>query len=92
MGWIRGDWQIAAWSLPYLKGMDKRYHRNPLSALSRWKIFDNIRRSLVPFAMILLLISGWTILHDSWFWTLAITVIQRQVFCNWRILPDQGSD
>lgn len=73
--WIRGDWQIAAWCLPYLKGMNKRYHRNPLSALARWKIFDNIRRSLVPFAMILLLISGWTILHDSWYWTLAITVI-----------------
>nr|WP_214460423.1 glucoamylase family protein [Flavihumibacter fluvii] len=73
--WIRGDWQIASWCLPVLKGMDHHYHKNPLSALSRWKIFDNIRRSIVPSAMIVLLILGWTVLHDAWFWTLAVTAI-----------------
>ena len=39
--------------------LDARRHRNPLSALSRWKIFDNLRRSLVPAALTLLLLLGW---------------------------------
>ena len=73
--WIRGDWQIAAWFLPFVPGGDKRWHRNPLSALSRWKIMDNIRRSLVSIAFTLFIIVGWTIEHFSSFWTLCITGI-----------------
>ncbi len=60
--WIRGDWQITAWLLPRLPGMDVRRVRNPLSGLSRWKIFDNLRRSLVPAALVLLLLLGWAVL------------------------------
>ncbi len=33
--------------------------RNPISALSRWKIFDNLRRSLVPVAILLVLLLSW---------------------------------
>ena len=44
--WIRGDWQIASWILPWVPGPAKRFERNPISALSKWKIFDNLRRSL----------------------------------------------
>ena len=44
--------------------------RNPLSALSQWKILDNLRRSLVPAALTLLLLLGWTVLPHAWFWTL----------------------
>ena len=57
--WMRGDWQIAAWLLPWVRGRSGRYVRNPISALSRWKIFDNLRRSLVPVAMLLLLLVSW---------------------------------
>ncbi|HEY3932464.1 MAG TPA: glucoamylase family protein, partial [Verrucomicrobiae bacterium] len=57
--WMRGDWQIAAWLLPRLPGQDVRRVQNPLSGLSRWKIFDNLRRSLVPFALVFLLLLGW---------------------------------
>ena len=46
--------------------------RNPLSRLSRWKIFDNLRRSLVPSALTLLLLLSWTLLPPAWLWTLAI--------------------
>jgi len=59
--WIRGDWQIAPWLLPRVpvgQVADART-ANPLSALSRCKIFDNIRRSLVPVALLLLLLIGW---------------------------------
>ena len=73
--WIRGDWQIASWLLRRVpgKGADSAVARqkNPLSALSQWKIFDNLRRSLVPAALTLLLLLGWTILSAAWFWTVA---------------------
>jgi hypothetical protein len=70
--WIRGDWQIARWLLPRVPGLDGRRRKNPLSGLSRWKIFDNLRRSLVPPAMTLLLLAGWTAAPPHAFWTLAV--------------------
>ena len=73
--WIRGDWQIATWILPFAPGGSGRLRRNPISLVSRWKIFDNLRRSLVPIALLLLFIFGWIISPVPWFWTLAITVI-----------------
>ena len=49
--WIRGDWQIIQWLWPQVGGSDGKRTANPLSLLSRWKIADNIRRSLVPIAL-----------------------------------------
>ena len=58
--WMRGDWQIATWLLPRLPGADiRRVEKNPLTHLSHWKIFDNLRRSLVPFGLLSLLVFGW---------------------------------
>ena len=59
--WIRGDWQIAMWVLPWAPGPRGRLVGNPLSALSRWKILDNLRRSLVPAALLLLLSLSWLV-------------------------------
>jgi hypothetical protein len=63
--WIRGDWQITQWLLPRVPGADARRIANPLSALSKWKIFDNLRRSLVPAALVLLLLGSWVLLPES---------------------------
>ncbi|MBE0546043.1 MAG: cyclic beta 1-2 glucan synthetase [Verrucomicrobia bacterium] len=60
--WIRGDWQIAQWLLPRVPGPDARRIANPLSGLSRWKILDNLRRSLVPAALLLVLLGSWILL------------------------------
>ena len=70
--WIRGDWQIARWVLPHVPGLASGGSSNPLSALSRWKILDNLRRSLVPLALTLLLLGGWAALEPVWLWTLAV--------------------
>jgi len=72
--WIRGDWQIARWLMPRVPGSDPAapWQKNPLSLLARWKIFDNLRRSLVPAAATALLLLGWTWLRRPWFWTLAV--------------------
>ena len=68
--WIRGDWQIAEWLLPSVPVADGRRESNPLSALSRWKVFDNLRRSLVPVALLAMLLLGWTLLDRPRYWTL----------------------
>ncbi|MBT9494633.1 MAG: carbohydrate-binding protein [Paucibacter sp.] len=52
--WTRGDWQL----LPMLLN-PRRY---PFPAVSRWKMFDNLRRSLVaPMSLLMLVLSlaGW---------------------------------
>lgn len=68
--WIRGDWQIANWFLPFVQNGEKRIVKNSISALSRWKIFDNLRRSLEPLALLFLFLSGWLIFAQPLFWTL----------------------
>lgn len=70
--WIRGDWQIFNWVLPYVRNHSGKFHRNPLSVLSKWKILDNLRRSVTSLALLLLLVAGWTILSNPLFWTLAV--------------------
>ena len=72
--WIRGDWQIARWLFPNPPSPNGA-RDNPLSALSRWKIFDNLRRSLTPPAMTGLLLLAWAILPRPWFWTLAVIAV-----------------
>ncbi len=54
--WIRGDWQIIPWLLPWVPAAAGRRLTNPLSGLSWWKIFDNLRRSLVPVALLVFLL------------------------------------
>ena len=63
--WIRGDWQITQWLLPRVPGSDARRIANPLSALSQWKILDNLRRSLVPVALMLLVLGNWLLVRES---------------------------
>ncbi|WP_416362028.1 glucoamylase family protein, partial [Immundisolibacter sp.] len=73
--WIRGDWQLAGWlrrRVPGPPGAPRE--RNPLSALSQWKLLDNLRRSLVPAALTLLLLPGWA-LGSPGFWSLAVIAI-----------------
>ncbi|MEO5674229.1 MAG: glucoamylase family protein, partial [Chitinophagales bacterium] len=70
--WIRGDWQIGIWSLPWVPDAKGKLRKNSITALSRWKIFDNLRRSLVPIALLLILILSWTLVQSPLFWTLFI--------------------
>ncbi len=70
--WIRGDWQLTGWLLPRVPGPDGRRRHNPLPPLSRWKLLDNLRRSLAPSALVLLLLLGWTLFAPAAGWTLAV--------------------
>ncbi len=70
--WIRGDWQIARWVLPKVPGPDGQARPNHLSALSRWKILDNLRRSLIAAVLMCLLFIGWTVSPTPLLWSLAV--------------------
>jgi cyclic beta-1,2-glucan synthetase len=59
--WVRGDWQLLPWLLPTVAGVGGR-RPNDVPALGRWKLFDNLRRSLLPPAVVGLLVAGWTVL------------------------------
>nr|WP_293275844.1 glucoamylase family protein [Nannocystis sp.] len=59
--WMRGDWQIVAWLWGHVHDSGGRRVRNPISTLSRWKLIDNLRRSLVPVALLALLLIGWAV-------------------------------
>ncbi len=74
--WVRGDWQIMFSLLPRVRDYFGQVVRNPLRHISRWKIFDNLRRSLTEFATLLLFVYGWFLLpRDALHWTLAAVAV-----------------
>ncbi|HSM70959.1 MAG TPA: hypothetical protein VK851_05400, partial [Anaerolineales bacterium] len=67
--WIRGDWQLLPWLMPEIPHSTKGKIHSDLSALDRWKLFDNLRRSLTSPAILALIFGGWLFLPGlSWFW------------------------
>jgi cyclic beta-1,2-glucan synthetase len=70
--WVRGDWQIIFWLLPRVPDFFGKSVPNPLSVISRWKILDNLRRSLTEIATFVMLVSAWVIFPSkALYWTLA---------------------
>ncbi|RPI53214.1 MAG: cellobiose phosphorylase, partial [Acidobacteria bacterium] len=69
--WIRGDWQLLPWLWRTVPGVGGRRLRNRLRGIDRWKIVDNLRRSLLPPALVTMLLAGWLVLpgHPA-VWTL----------------------
>jgi cyclic beta-1,2-glucan synthetase len=59
--WVRGDWQILWWLFPFVP-TGAGLTRNRLPMISRWKILDNLRRSLLAPTTVALFFAGWTIL------------------------------
>lgn len=77
--WIRGDWQLLGWLFPYVpgppgtNGSKAKWQSNPLTALSIWKIFDNLRRSLVSPSLLALLTGGLMFSPEpAWIWILLV--------------------
>jgi cyclic beta-1,2-glucan synthetase len=71
--WTRGDWQIALWLLPWVPNCKNQWVRNNLPIIARWKILDNLRRSLLTPVILIWLILGWTILPGNpLHWTIAV--------------------
>ena len=64
-----------AWARVRIADSKGHLIKNRLSGLSRWKIFDNLRRSVTPPALTLLLLVGWSVLPLAWLWTAVVTII-----------------
>ncbi len=59
--WIRGDWQL----LPYLKKTSR------INLLSKWKMLDNLRRSLMHPAQLILILCNIILVPEApWIWML----------------------
>lgn len=70
--WTRGDWQLAGWLFGSVRSASGKREANPLTALSRWKLFDNLRRSVVPVMLTAMLLVCWALMPNSLFWTTAV--------------------
>jgi cyclic beta-1,2-glucan synthetase len=96
--WIRGDWQLLPWIGRRVPGPHGQ-EQNRLSLLSRWKIVDNLRRSVLELAQLAFVLAGWTILPGSplrwtlllvaavaapWIITLLLAVLRPPTDKSWR--------
>lgn len=74
--WLRGDWQVAGWLRMHVPDETGRMVPNPIALISQWKILDNLRRSLVEPATLLLFVLGWLVLPGRpAYWSLAAVAI-----------------
>lgn len=104
--WIRGDWQLLPWLLPYAPSEKGQLVPSYFTPLDYWKVIDNLRRSLMAPGLLLFLIGGWTILPGAaLMWTLffllvsgfpfIISVINHllgtQKLTNWRVVGNEVS-
>jgi hypothetical protein len=70
--WVRGDWQIAQWMFSRVPDESGRMVPNPITTISRWRILDNLRRSLVEPLTFCLFMGAWLGLPGGpRYWTLA---------------------
>ena len=72
--WVRGDWQLLPWLLGQVPpGPGQVPAQSAIPATGRWKMIDNLRRSLVAPMALAALLAGWLLpFHPAWIWTLLI--------------------
>ena len=58
--WTRGDWQIIGWLKNTVRNEKGERVKNQVNTIGRWKIFDNLRRSLLSLALLLMLLVGFS--------------------------------
>jgi cyclic beta-1,2-glucan glucanotransferase len=74
--WMRGDWQISPWLFPRVHDASGQTVRNPISHVSRWKILDNLRRSVSDIAIFAALLYAWfAVPAQAMEWTLALLAV-----------------
>ncbi|HVN54432.1 MAG TPA: glucoamylase family protein [Anaerolineaceae bacterium] len=73
--WIRGDWQLLPWLFPVVQ-TEGGSAPNWLSLINRWKIFDNLRRSLLTPTYLFFFAASWLVLPGSpLLWTLLALLV-----------------
>ena len=85
--WVRGDWQIAQWMFSRVPDESGRLMPNPITNISRWRILDNLRRSLVePFTFFLFMGAWLGLPGGPLYWTVATLLIMfLPTSCSWSL-------
>jgi len=74
--WTRGDWQVLPWLLPIVPSPGGRFVRTRFAPIDRWRIFENLRSSLLPVATLASLVLGWLLIpRHALAWTIALSAI-----------------
>lgn len=82
--WVRGDWQLLPFLFSQIPSSTGAKGPSPITSLGRWKLLDNLRRSLVAPLSLLMLFVSWTLLPGpAWLWSLfVVAVIAFPVYAN----------
>jgi len=68
--WARGDWQLLPWIFGRGDALCEQHSRSATPLIGRWKMLDNLRRTLSAPASVMALLLGWTLsIHDAALWT-----------------------
>lgn len=74
--WVRGDWQLIPWIGNKVKNSRGELIKNPISSLSKWKILDNMRRSLIyPTLLLISILASLNLLIGSKYWLMLVTAV-----------------
>lgn len=85
--WTRGDWQVLPWLLARVRDEQGNSVTNVLPLVARWQIVDTLRRSLMPVALVLWLLAGWTILPGApGIWT-ALVILTVAASLSFSVAP-----
>ena len=89
--WARGDWQLLPWILGRARDANGDRGRSPIAGIARWKMIDNLRRTMSPPFLLATFIAAWTLPHvSSGVWTafaLACVIIPAALPVLEQLLP-----
>ena len=85
--WTRGDWQIIPWLKKTVKNEKGEKVKNQVNTIGKWKIFDNLRRSMLSLGLLVLILTGYliafihgdTYLQPSWFVLVALVAVASPI-------------
>ena len=80
--WTRGDWQIIGWLFNKVRNEQGVKVKNQVNTIGRWKIFDNLRRSVLSLALMVILFVGFSSLtwfHPAWFLLVALVAVASPI-------------
>ena len=84
--WTRGDWQIIGWLRGRVRNERGDLIRNVVNTIGRWKIFDNLRRSVLSLALMVVILVGFALplaypspLSAAWYVVLALVAVASPI-------------
>ena len=87
--WTRGDWQIIGWLKGKVKNEKGESVKNQVNTIGRWKIFDNLRRSVLSLGVMVMIMTGFClstfipttaeIISPAWYLLVALIVVASPI-------------